>query len=210
MLKDAGCDVQGERVHFRAALPASCARRRRQATPSMRETCQVVEIGGNNMVFAPVYGPPFVRDLENERRYATIEDFRNFVKLVYMLPGFHHSGGTVCEPVDLRHQAASRDDLCPPALLRQALYGSVTAPDARRTRSTCRKSCLARISSTPIRDDQPDQRELADDLGRHHAWGAQGLCAQQPGLHHRASSSSPVRCRRSPSPARWRRLWPRR
>ena len=58
-------------------------------------------IGGNNTVFAPVYGPPFVRDLEGERRYAKIEDFNNFVKLVYMLPGLHHSGGTVCEPVDL-------------------------------------------------------------------------------------------------------------
>ena len=23
------------------------------------------------------------------------------VKLVYMLPGLHHSGGTLCEPVDL-------------------------------------------------------------------------------------------------------------
>jgi trimethylamine--corrinoid protein Co-methyltransferase len=35
------------------------------------------------------------------RRYSTIEDFRNFVKLAYMAPGLHHSGGTVCEPVDL-------------------------------------------------------------------------------------------------------------
>jgi len=49
----------------------------------------------------PAYGPPFVRDLEGERRYATIEDFRNFVKLAYISPGLHHSGGTVCEPVDL-------------------------------------------------------------------------------------------------------------
>jgi trimethylamine--corrinoid protein Co-methyltransferase len=52
-------------------------------------------------VFAPVYGPPFVRDLDGGRRYATIEDFRNFVKLAYMSPALHHSGGTVCEPVDV-------------------------------------------------------------------------------------------------------------
>jgi trimethylamine--corrinoid protein Co-methyltransferase len=102
MLKDAGCDVQGERVHF----PRGLARKLCETAPSnytqhARNPARSVEIGGNNMVFAPVYGPPFVRDLENERRYATIEDFRNFVKLVYMLPGFHHSGGTVCEPVDL-------------------------------------------------------------------------------------------------------------
>ena len=95
MLKDAGCDVQGERVHF----PRGLARKLCETAPSSytqhaRNPARSVEIGGNNIVFAPVYGPPFVRDLENERRYATIEDFRNFVKLVYMLPGFHHSGGT--------------------------------------------------------------------------------------------------------------------
>jgi len=32
---------------------------------------------------------------------ARVEGFRNFVKLAYMAPGLHHSGGTVCEPVDL-------------------------------------------------------------------------------------------------------------
>ena len=41
-----------------------------------------------------------MRDLDNGRRYGTIEDFRNFVKLAYLSP-IHHSGGTVCEPVDV-------------------------------------------------------------------------------------------------------------
>ena len=52
-------------------------------------------------MFAPAYGSPFVRSLDEGRRYATIEDFRNFVKLAYMAPSLHHSGGTICEPVDL-------------------------------------------------------------------------------------------------------------
>jgi trimethylamine--corrinoid protein Co-methyltransferase len=52
-------------------------------------------------VFAPVYGPPFVRDLDGGRRYATIADFRNLAKLTYMSPSLHHGGGTLCEPVDL-------------------------------------------------------------------------------------------------------------
>ena len=34
-------------------------------------------------------------------RYATIEDFQNFVKLAYTANSLHHSGGTICEPVDL-------------------------------------------------------------------------------------------------------------
>ena len=42
-----------------------------------------------------------MRSLDEGRRYATIEDFRNFVKLAYLAPSLHHSGGTICEPVDL-------------------------------------------------------------------------------------------------------------
>ena len=66
-----------------------------------RNPANNVTIGGNNTVFAPVYGPPFIRNLDEGRRYATIEDFRNFAKLVYMLPSLHHAGGTLCEPVDI-------------------------------------------------------------------------------------------------------------
>ena len=60
-----------------------------------------VTIGGKGLVLAPVYGPPFVRDLDKGRRYATIADFRNLVQLGYMSQWVHHSGGTVCEPTDV-------------------------------------------------------------------------------------------------------------
>jgi trimethylamine--corrinoid protein Co-methyltransferase len=73
----------------------------RQFTQHARNPARNVEIGGPNTVFAPAYGSPFVHDLDRGRRYATIEDFRNFVKLTYSSNALHHSGGTVCEPVDL-------------------------------------------------------------------------------------------------------------
>lgn len=100
--KDAGADVTGERVR----IPKGLARKLIETAPSeftqhARNPERSVQIGGNNLVFAPVYGPPFVHDLDNGRRYGTIEDFRNFVKLAYMAPAIHHSGGTVTEPVDL-------------------------------------------------------------------------------------------------------------
>ena len=60
-----------------------------------------VQIGGDHTVFSPAYGSPFVRDLDRGRRYGAIEDFRNFVKLAYNAPWLHHSGGTICEPVDV-------------------------------------------------------------------------------------------------------------
>ena len=58
-------------------------------------------IGGKSLVCAPVYGPPFVRDVDGGRRYATMDDFQKFVKLGYMSKYLHHSGGTVCEPTEI-------------------------------------------------------------------------------------------------------------
>jgi trimethylamine--corrinoid protein Co-methyltransferase len=102
-LKGAGCDVEGELVRF----PPGLARQLIQATAPRvftqhaRNPERSVQIGGEATVLAPAYGSPFVRDLDGGRRYGTIEDFRNFVKLTYLTPWLHHSGGTVCEPVDL-------------------------------------------------------------------------------------------------------------
>jgi trimethylamine---corrinoid protein Co-methyltransferase len=100
--EDAGADVTGTRVRFPPGLVRSLVT---STTPASyvqhaRNPERSVEIGGAATVFAPAYGSPFVRDRNGGRRYATIEDFRNFVKLAYASPSIHHSGGTVCEPVD--------------------------------------------------------------------------------------------------------------
>ncbi len=101
-LKAAGCDVKGERVRFPRGLARQlCASAPSTYTQHARNPERSVEIGGKATVFAPNYGSPFVHDLDKGRRYGTIEDFRNFVKLAYATPFIHHSGGTVCEPVDL-------------------------------------------------------------------------------------------------------------
>ena len=103
LFRAAGCDVRGERVHFPRGLARKLvqATAPREFTQYARNPAHNVVIGGKNTVFAPAYGSPFVRDLDRGRRYATIEDFRNFVKLTYMANSLHHSGGTICEPVDL-------------------------------------------------------------------------------------------------------------
>jgi trimethylamine--corrinoid protein Co-methyltransferase len=89
-----------------------------------------VIIGGDHTVFAPVYGPPFVRDIDGGRRYATIEDFRNFVKLAYMAPAMHHSGGTVCEPVDIPVSKRHLDMVYSHIRYSDKPFmGSVTAPE---------------------------------------------------------------------------------
>ncbi len=101
--KEAGARIDGERVRFE---PGMCREIINQTAPAefvqhARNSENTLRIGRNTTVFAPAYGPPFIRNLDQGRRYATIEDFRNFVKLAYRSPAIHHSGGTVCEPVDL-------------------------------------------------------------------------------------------------------------
>ncbi len=95
--KDAGADVKGERVRFPRGMCRSIVARSapREFTQYARNPERNVVIGGNRTVFAPAYGPPFVRSLDEGRRYARIEDFRNFVKLTYMSSALHHSGGTI-------------------------------------------------------------------------------------------------------------------
>ncbi|HZZ60248.1 MAG TPA: trimethylamine methyltransferase family protein [Roseiarcus sp.] len=102
LFRGAGCDVKGERVRFPRGLARKlCATAPSSYVQHARNPERNVLIGGDAMVFAPNYGSPFVRDLDKGRRYGTIEDFQNFVKLSYMCPFIHHSGGTLCEPVDL-------------------------------------------------------------------------------------------------------------
>ena len=141
LLAGAGCDVRGTRVRFPRGLARSLvATAPRDFVQVARNPARSVHIGGDSLVFAPVYGSPFVHDLDRGRRYGTIEDFRNFVKLAYVSPHMHHSGGTVCEPVDLPVNKRHLDMVY--AHMRwsdKPFMGSVTHPDrARDTVEMCR------------------------------------------------------------------------
>ncbi len=129
--RDAGADVRGDRVHLPKGLARSlCATAPREYVQHARNPDRSVSIGGRNLVLAPVYGPPFVRDLEGGRRYATIADFRNLVKLGYMSKWVHHSGGTVCEPTDVPVNKRHLDMLLAHMTLSDKPFmGSVTAPE---------------------------------------------------------------------------------
>src|SRR5512147_2325867 len=132
LMHDAGADVDGERVRFprgmcRSIVQASAPR---TFVQHARNEARTVRIGDPYTVLAPNYGSPFVRDLDGGRRYGTIEDFRNFVKLTYMSPFLHHSGGTVCEPVDVPVNKRHLDMVY--AHIRwsdKPFMGSVTHPD---------------------------------------------------------------------------------
>lgn len=101
ILREHGADVQGETVFFDPALVEEyVAKAPSQFTQLARNPENNVVIGGKHICFAPVYGPPFVLDLKRGRREATLVDFQNFIKLAYMSPYMHHSGGTIVEPTE--------------------------------------------------------------------------------------------------------------
>ena len=131
LFKEAGAEVKGPRVRFEPGqIRALCGTAPRSFTQVARNPERSVEIGGGNTVFSPAYGAPFVRDLEGGRRYGTLEDFANFVKLAYLSPWLHHSGGTICEPVDIPVNKRHLDMVY--AHMRwsdRAFMGSVTAPE---------------------------------------------------------------------------------
>ncbi len=130
--RDAGADVTGERVRFPRGLCRSLIQRSapREFIQHARNRQRSVRIGGDAVVLVPAYGAPFIRSLEEGRRYATIEDFRNFVKLTYLSPALHHSGGTLCEPVDLPVNKRHLDMVYSHIRYSDKPFmGSVTAPE---------------------------------------------------------------------------------
>ncbi|HEX9586003.1 MAG TPA: trimethylamine methyltransferase family protein, partial [Gammaproteobacteria bacterium] len=130
--KDAGADVDGQRVRFPRGLCRSLIQKSAPAeyVQHARNPERSVRIGGKYTVLAPAYGPPFIRSLDEGRRYATIQDFRNFVKLAYMTPSLHHSGGTLCEPVDLPVNKRHLDMVYSHIRFSDKPFmGSVTAPE---------------------------------------------------------------------------------
>src|SRR6476646_5424656 len=103
IFRAAGADIEGQRVRFPRGMCRSIvqATAPRIFTQRARNPARSVQIGDPYMVLVPTYGSPFIHNLDEGRRYATIEDFRNFVKLTYTSRTLHHGGGTLCEPVDL-------------------------------------------------------------------------------------------------------------
>ena len=131
LFKEAGASVKGEHLSFDPGLIRSlCATAPKAYTMHARNPQRNIEFGGNNLILAPAYGPPFVTDLKGGRRYGTMADFENFIKLTYMSPWLHHQSGTICEPVDVAVNKRHLDMVY--AHMRYSdkpFMGSVTTPE---------------------------------------------------------------------------------
>lgn len=100
--KTAGATIDGDIVRAPADwIRDLCRKAPSEFTQLARNPSKSMVIGGVHQVFAPVYGAPFVRDLEAGRRYGDIAAFRDLVRLTYMHPYLHHGGFVTCEPCDI-------------------------------------------------------------------------------------------------------------
>jgi trimethylamine--corrinoid protein Co-methyltransferase len=98
----AGTPVEGNRVRLdREMVKELVAKTPATFELQARNPARTVVLGGDNVVTAPVYGPPFITDLERGRRGATIDDFNNFDKMAQAIDQIHCAGGTTVEPEDL-------------------------------------------------------------------------------------------------------------
>jgi len=134
LFKLAGASVSGVRAKFEPGLVRElCSTAPSKFKLHSRNQAHTVELGSNNIVLMPGYGSPFVTDLEKGRRYATLEDFHNFVKLTYTTPHLHHSGGTVVEPVDVAVNKRHLDMVYAHLTLSDKPFmGAVTSPQRAR------------------------------------------------------------------------------
>jgi trimethylamine--corrinoid protein Co-methyltransferase len=102
MWKAAGADVQGTRVRIdRALLMQLISTAPPEFTLHARNPERTVRVGGKNTIFIPMYGAPYVRDLDNNRRYGSLADLNNFHKLAQMAPHLHSASSIICEPMEI-------------------------------------------------------------------------------------------------------------
>ncbi len=131
LFRQAGASGEGELCKFEPGMLREILKTAPKTfVQHARNPERSVQIGGDAVVFAPSYGSPFVMDLDRGRRYGTLDDFQNFVKLAYCAPWLHHSGGTVCEPTDIPVNKRHLDMVY--AHLRysdKAFLGSITQPE---------------------------------------------------------------------------------
>lgn len=128
--REHGATVDGPRVRASRDLIMKWVRQApSEYTLHGRNPDRTVKIGGGSTVFAPSYGPPFVRALDGVRRHGTLENLNDLQKLSHLANVVHIAGGPIVEPTDIpashRHldmvySAFKYSD--------KPIIGSVTAP----------------------------------------------------------------------------------
>ena len=100
--KKAGAEVNGNMVHVPKQLVEQLlSLAPEEFTQHARNPARNVTFGNDNIVFSPIFASPFVRDLENKRRQATLADLHDLTKLTHMSACLNYGGAQICEPMDV-------------------------------------------------------------------------------------------------------------
>ncbi|MCC2690090.1 MAG: trimethylamine methyltransferase [Rhizobiaceae bacterium] len=70
-------------------------------TLTPRNPGRAVRLGGDNIVFTLVAGPPNVHDMERGRRAGNLADYRDLIRLAQHFNCIHMLGNQVCAPIEL-------------------------------------------------------------------------------------------------------------
>lgn len=108
IFKANGVRVEGCRVFLdRRKVEEAVQQAPAQFTIQARNPELEVVVGGDNQVFVPGYGAPFIADLEIGKRHGTMEDYDNLVRLADALPNQDMSGHLLVEPSDVPAESAN-------------------------------------------------------------------------------------------------------
>jgi trimethylamine---corrinoid protein Co-methyltransferase len=116
LLADAGAIVLGHRVRIgREIVGRALKTPPSEFTFHARNPAHNIRIGGKNIAFAPVGGPPNCSDLDRGRRPGTLEDTSNFIKLTQFFNCIHTAGGASVDALDvhasIRHLHITRNKM---------------------------------------------------------------------------------------------------
>lgn len=99
----------------RAVVGRALATTPERFTLTSRNPAKQLQMGGRDMAFGLVAGPPFVHDCERGRRAGNLADYRDFIKLAQHFNAIHIIGNQVCAPIELpansRHLDTYRTNL---------------------------------------------------------------------------------------------------
>jgi len=157
LLRSAGARVEGDGPRVRldrhlieAALRTAPARF--ALTP--RNPARRVELGGNDIVFGLVAGPPNVHDCLRGRRAGNLRDYCDFVRLAQVFNAIHVLGNQVCAPIELpansRHLDTYRANLLySDRVFHCSAIGAGRALDAIRMSALARQITLEELAASP-------------------------------------------------------------
>lgn len=102
VFEEQGQRVEGHRVYFKKEfVEAMIKKAPAEFILHARNPENNLVCGGENIIFMPGYGAPFIHEADGSRRNSTMEDYDNMVKLAGASKNLHMTGGNVVEPTDV-------------------------------------------------------------------------------------------------------------